>query len=109
MDIGEHCATCGACVTDELGVTGGLNGLDEAYVIGVLCAICELSATDELFDIVPAIAGLAVIDVGYGVEGGGSGVGGSCDGLVVSTSLACPSLVRQRRADDGTASPSPNP
>ena len=89
MDIGELCAICGACVTEVLVVTGELSDPDVEYVIGVPCVVCELSATDELFDIVPAIAGLAVLDVGlgtdvieagYGVDGGGSGDGGSCGG-----------------------------
>ena len=78
-----------ACVIEVLDAICELDELAIAYVIGILSVVCELSATDELFAVVPTIVGLTVVEVGlgtcvlvseYGVAGGGKGVGGSCGG-----------------------------
>ena len=83
MDIEEIGVICEACVIEVLDATGGLDEPAVEYVIGVLCVVCELSATDELFAVVPTIVGLTVVAIGfgtnglvsgYGVAGGGKGV-----------------------------------
>ena len=89
MDIDEIGAIREACVIEVLDATGGLDEPAVEYVIGILSVVCELSATDELFAVVPTIVGLTVVAIGfgtgvlvsgYGVAGGGKGVGGSCGG-----------------------------
>ena len=78
-----------ACVIVVLHAISELDELAIEYVIGLLNVTCELSATDELFAVVPTIVGLTGVEVGfgacvlvsgYGVAGGGKGVGGSCVG-----------------------------
>ena len=89
MDIVEIGAILKACVIEVLNAISELDELAIEYVIGLLNATCELSATDELFAVAPTIVGLTCIAVGfgacvlvsgYGVAGGGNGAGGSSTG-----------------------------
>ena len=89
MVIVEIGAILRACVIVVLNAISELDELAIEYVIGLLSATCELSATDELFAVVPTIVGLTGVEVGfgacvlvsgYGVAGGGKGVGGSSVG-----------------------------
>ena len=89
MDIIEIGAILRACVIEVLDAICELDELAIEYVIGILSVVCELSATDELFAVVPTIVGLTCVTVGfgacvlvsgYGVAGGGNGAGGSSVG-----------------------------
>ena len=89
MVIIEIGAILRACVIVVLHAISELDELAIEYVIEPLNAICDLSATDELFAVAPTIVGLTGVTTGfgacvptsgYGVAGGGKGAGGSSTG-----------------------------